>query len=180
MAIKRLFFGTFVDNTLFNGILDELKDAFEPNISGKWTEQNNLHFTYKFLGNVEEERIDDIIRYTKRSLNEINSSLKIAGLGHFPMKTSPQLFFARVSNRDKSVSYHFNNIERSMVKLGFAPEKRKFFPHITLLRVKSVGENYQEIFEKYQDVQFGFMRNYRINLIESTLTQAGPIYNIIA
>lgn len=180
MAIKRLFFGTFVDNTLFNGIMDELKDSFEPFLNGKWTEQENLHFTFKFLGNVEEERIEDIIRYTKRSLKEINSSLKIAGLGHFPMKSTPQLVFARVMNRDKSVSYHFNNIEKSMVKLGFPAEKRKFFPHITLLRVKGANEGYQEIIEKYKDVQFGYMKTYKVNLIESTLTQTGPIYNIIA
>jgi len=180
MAIKRLFFGTFIDNSLFNGILDELKDSFEPIMTGKWTEQNNLHFTYKFLGNVEEERIDDIVRFRKRSLNDINSTLKIAGIGQFPLSSKPQLIFARISNRDKSVGYHFNNIERSMVKLGFAAEKRKFFPHITLLRVKNSSEEYQDIMEKYREVQFGYMKTYRVNLIESTLTQTGPIYNIIA
>ncbi|HRP01056.1 MAG TPA: RNA 2',3'-cyclic phosphodiesterase [Candidatus Kapabacteria bacterium] len=180
MAVKRLFFGAFIDNSLFDGIYDDLKEAFEPTFQGKWTEQNNLHFTYKFLGNVEEDRIDELVRYTKRSLTDINSVIKIAGLGRIPLTTNPQLIFARISNRDKSVMYHFNNIEKSMIKLGFAPEKRKFLPHITLLRIKKINGEYNELMDKYKDLQFGFMKSYRVNLIESTLTQDGPIYNIIA
>ncbi len=180
MATKRLFYGTFIDNTLFNGLYEELQEAFYPYFEGKWAERHNLHFTYKFLGNVEEDRINDLIRFTSRSLKEINSILKIEGIGQMPLKAQPQLLFARILNRDKQIIYHYNNIEKSMIKLGFQPEKRKFFPHITLLRIKKVNGDYQDILDRYKDIQFGFMKSFRVNLIESTLTNTGPIYNIIA
>jgi len=180
MATKRLFFGTFVDKTLFEGLLDEVKDSFNSILNGKWTDAHNLHFTYKFLGNVDEDKIPEITKHVSRSLNEIDSVLKIAGIGTFPLNNKPQMVFAKIFNPDKSIFYHFNNIESSMVKLGFPKERRKFFPHISLIRVKEVNGDYAELLQSYQDLQFGCMKNYRVNLIESKLTQAGPIYNIIA
>lgn len=179
MAIKRLFFGTFVDSTLFNDTMNELRNSFSEVCTGKWTESNILHFTYKFLGNVDEEKIPDIRKYVSRSLRETNSSLRLGGLGFFPLNNNPNILFAKVFDPHKSVFGHFNNIEKNMVRLGFQPEKRKFFPHITLLRIKTAQSDFKDVFDKLKEVQFGLMKSYRINLIESTLTPEGPIYKIL-
>lgn len=180
MAIKRLFFGVFVENELFDKPLEELQTNLDPYLKGKWTEQKNLHFTLKFLGNVEEERIPDIIKFTSRSLVKMKSPIKLQGIGYFPLKGQPDIFFARLHNQDKSIIKNYKNIETSMVKLGFKKDQRRYFPHISLLRIKSFMPGFREEVLKYKDIQIGIMSSYRINLIESTLTPTGPIYNIIA
>jgi 2'-5' RNA ligase len=179
MAFKRLFIGTFIDNTLFKPYWDELQLEFNKVLKGKWTEIENLHFTYKFLGNVDEEKIPEIKRYIYRSLKEIDSTIKIGGLGYFPLKGEPQVLFSKIHNSDKSIFSHFNNIENGLKKIGFKPESKKFFPHITLIRIKSLSSEFNEIFQEHKDLQFGLMKSFKINLIESTLTQNGPIYKII-
>ena len=75
METKRLFLGTFVDNTLFAPVYKTMIDDFSEVCTGKWTEIENLHFTYKFLGNVDVERIPEIRNAIRPILREFKSTL---------------------------------------------------------------------------------------------------------
>jgi 2'-5' RNA ligase len=180
MDTKRIFIGTFIDHTLFQPVMPEIIESFDGVSTGKWTEIENLHYTYKFLGNVDVAKIDEIQDSLKNYLKEYESVFQIGGMGAFPNPEVPRLIFARVFNQDKSVFYYFNGIEKAMIKLGFEKERRRFVPHVTLKRLKSFTPEFPEIMDKMKDISFGLMKSYKINLIESTLTPTGPIYNIRA
>lgn len=180
MELKRLFIGTFVDQTLFEPVYGEIEYEIGEVAFGKWTEINNLHFTYKFLGNVEVSKIDLITATLGDLLKEYESPLKINGLGAFPSAKKPRIVFAKITNHDRSVYQAYQKVESLMKSIGFAPETKKFFPHITLMRVKSSLTGFADKLLSFNNLPIGIMPTYKINLVESTLTNKGPIYNILA
>ncbi len=180
METKRLFLGTFVDNTLFTPVISNIVEDFSAVCSGKWTEIENLHLSYKFLGNVDVEKIGEIKAILKPILREFKSVLTIKGLGCFPHPNNPRTLFAKVFNNERNIFKSFNKIERDMESLGFANEKRKFQPHVALLRIKKYDENFAEVLNNYREINIGLMSTFKLNLIESKLTNDGPVYTVIS
>jgi 2'-5' RNA ligase len=180
METKRIFLASFVSENLFNRHFQNIKDIFAESCSGKWAELNNLHFTYKFLGNVPVENIPEIITLLKDKLVEYPFVLKFNGLGILKSYKNPLVLFARVYSPEKDVITNFLDIEKRLVKYGFPKEKQKFNAHITLLRIKNHNEKFEDKYELHKDLYIGKQQNYRINLVSSTLTQDGPIYEILA
>jgi len=180
MEVKRLFIATFVAKHLFERHLANVQNTFAEVCSGKWTEMQNLHFTYKFLGNIEVGKIPEITELIKDKLIEYPSIIKFNGLGVMRSPQKPNVLFARAYSPDKLVLSNFAELEKTLTEYGFAKERQKFMPHVTLLRVKNSQPNFAEVFENNKDTYIGKQNGFRISLVASTLTHDGPIYEIIA
>lgn len=177
---KRLFLGTFVKHENLENVYSEIQNDFSKVISGKWVERENLHFTYKFLGAVEESKIKDITSVLTPYLRVYESMLEFRGLGVFPHPKNPRLLWLGLYNPDRAVFEAAMGIDEEMSKIGFPPEKRKFLPHVTLVRIKrSLSTGFLDILREYKKIEAEPMKNFSINLIESKLTPEGPIYSII-
>lgn len=179
MSSKRLFIAAFVSRFLFERQYPVLNTAFNECASGKWTEIQNLHFTFKFLGNVPEEKIPEVADLISDKLVKYESVLKFNGLGVLMRNNKPDVLYARVFSPDKGVLLNFNEIESRLTNYGFKKEKGRFIPHVTLLRIKNSNDNFAEVMEANKGLYIGKQTNYKINLVASTLTQQGPIYEII-
>lgn len=180
MKTKRIFTGTFIDKKLFETAYPELLLNFSQASKGKWVELENLHFTYKFFGDVEIEQIEALRFAMIDVLGEYQNKLVIAGLGCFPNEKRPNVLFVKVQNEDGTLIKIFNQIEDIAEKFGFEREKRHFSPHVTLQRIKFTNNNaFKEAFAKYKDIYIGEMLSFRVNLIESELRPTGPIYSIL-
>ncbi len=179
METKRLFLGTFVDNTLFSPVFNNIAEDFSKVCTGKWTELENLHFTYKFLGNVEVEKIPEIYTLLRPILREFKSVISIKGMGCFPNANKPRTLFVKIFNNERNIFKSFNKIDRDMESLGFPKEKNKFQPHVSLLRIKTYTPEFINVFNNYKEINIGLMSTFRLSLIESTLTNEGPIYKVL-
>jgi len=136
---------------------------------------SDFHITLKFLGDVSEEKFQEIIN----SLDKINSkkfSLQIDKLGFFDSEDYLKVIWAGVSPHD-NVNELQKQVEDSLI--GLFP-RDKFHPHITLARVKYV-------FDKEKFVSL--MKSIKVNpiffsvekfvLYKSTLTRDGPVYEVV-
>lgn len=180
MEKKRLFIATFVDNSLYEFILPELKEEFNKHFSAKWTELNNLHFTYKFLGDVDTSKIPDLKKKLEGVLGDHESMLNIKGLGFFPMEGMPRVLFSKIYNPDKKVFQIYKNVESATVPMGFPHEKKKFRPHVSLARIKKCEEEpLREALNNNAELSVGFMSKFTVSLVSSELTHDGPIYTVI-
>ena len=177
--MKRLFIGTHVDDSLFEFLYKGIQDDFNPVCTGKWVENENLHFTYKFLGDVEEKKISEILSLLKEELNTFNSSLIFKGFGCFPDMQRPNVLFCKIFNPDKQLFKLQESIENKLESLGFEKERRRFKAHLTLRRIKTSTRNFENILSYYKDFEIGEMLSFSVNLIESKLTAQGPIYKIV-
>lgn len=177
METKRLFIGTFINNSLFESKYKSIRNDFEHNCSGKWVGMNNLHFTYQFLGDVEAGSIAEIINSLKDFLINYDSKLIIKGLSALPKPDFPKVLYAKVQNEGDLVINIQKQIENVLISWGFQPENRAFTPHITLLRIKKFERNkFIESIKKYKDFEIGVMDRFKIDIIESELTKYGSIY----
>src|SRR5574340_1053416 len=62
-----------------------------------WVAPENLHITLKFIGYIDEEKIDTVISIVKDSLVHIKPfDLNYVGVGTFPTEKDPRVIFADV------------------------------------------------------------------------------------
>jgi len=147
----------------------------------KLVSKENLHFTLKFLGEVEEERIKDIIRVLKDvEFSKFKSTYK--GMGVFPNFFRINVIWVGVDLVSEVKFKELNFIlEEKLYNLGF-PKDRSFVPHLTISRVKSNKnkDKLVSIIREYEDYEFGSEEVKSFVLKKSLLTPKGPIYSNLA
>jgi 2'-5' RNA ligase len=101
----------------------------------RWTPAEQIHLTLRFIGEVD----GNLFRQITGTLAEIRTeplTLKIEGLGHFPPRRTPKVLWVGLKKNSELLQLR-NRIETALVRLGMAPEGRKFAPHITIARFKN-------------------------------------------
>ena len=106
-------------------------------LKGSFPRPQALHLTLKFLGDVQER----IIPRLEEALSESSAgvepfSVQVGGLGVFPNQQRPRVVWVGVTVHPQLLQLH-RNLEKHLATLGFAPERRSFRPHLTLVRLKS-------------------------------------------
>jgi len=100
----------------------------------KWVAPEQLHLTLRFIGEVDNGLFDDIAD----ALGEVAApafTLALDGVGHFPPRGAPRVLWAGVADGDPVRRLH-GRIETRLQRLGLAPDRRNFAPHVTLARLK--------------------------------------------
>ncbi|WP_457567422.1 RNA 2',3'-cyclic phosphodiesterase [Desulfurobacterium sp.] len=176
---KRLFIGTGIslpDTELKN--IKRKMDAL--GISGKWVEKCNLHFTYRFLGEVLSPFIPEISKSLKNHLSRVNKiEMELKGLGVFPDIKRPKVLWIGVNAPD--IDTIKRAVDASLEPFGFKKEQQKFIPHVTVLRIKRFRHRIK--FSQYLNTmkEYCFLKTTveEVSLVESVLTPDGPIYKTL-
>jgi len=143
----------------------------------KLVEPENLHFTLKFLGEIDDATIaavKSILAETASSVPAFDVNLK--GLGVFPSKKFIRVVW--IGAEGKSMLDMHTTVEESLEHM-FRLDKP--VPHLTIARVKSQKglKNIAGFVESNEDREIGRMRVDRIKLKKSTLVREGPVYEDI-
>jgi len=176
LAKKRLFVGTMVQIPNLHLVKEEMDKL---NITGKWVERENLHFTYRFLGEIEEEKIPQIGLALKGRLKGIKPpKVKYRGLGVFRNRGIPKVLWIGIESDE--LNEVKRRIDQSLMVFGFSPEEN-FTPHVTLLRIKHFRhrEKFNSYLFKMKDFLFAERLENKVSLVESKLTPSGPKYTIL-
>jgi len=158
-----------------------LRRAFGMPDPVKWVPAHQFHFTMKFLGEVPE----DSARRAAQALERIALqpfSLGLAGLGAFPSSERPSVLWAGVAEGREQLGRLAAAVECELVQEGFAAERRRFQPHLTLGRVREgahVPRTVAEVLAKQSGQEFGRTGVERVVLMRSELTPRGPIYSVM-
>lgn len=157
----------------FNELKDYFTELQKQLPEAKQTFPKDFHLTLKFLGEVEDEKVEEI----KQKLKEVKFK-------PFEAKTRPIGYFT-----DKFLKVVYVNVDGDIEKLQkdidkklepmFKPDTR-FHPHLTLARVKFVNDKkaYIEALKKIR-TEDKPVKIDKFQLINSTLTPEGPIYEIL-
>lgn len=179
MKTKRLFLGVYIDRSFFAVKYDKIKRDFDTVSFGKWVEPENLHFTVKFLGDLEVSKIPDLNKALEEYYIPFKSKLNIAGLDILPSKGAPRVLHVKVEPETNDLFQAQTIIEDISLDFGFEKESREFTPHVTLQRIKSSTNDLRNVLAQHKNLEFGVMPEFSINLIESVLTPRGPVYKIL-
>ena len=148
----------------------------------RWIKPENIHLTLKFLGDIEEQIVENIVKTIKGTCKEFKPfSIDIKGTGLFPNPRSPRVLWVGVNGSEDVIRFQ-GEIKDRMSALGFKREKRRFIPHLTLGRFKSPqgkGPLLEKI-ELLKSSSFGIINVLTISLMQSELSPAGAQYRRLA
>ncbi len=170
----------FISVNLTPEIKDKIGEAEEDfAMNGvKLVEPGLVHITLKFLGYIDEGRVDEVEEALKK-VTVKPFPAKFKSLGGFPNARSPRVIWIGAEGDFMELN---KQVEEAMDKIGFAREGR-FQPHVTIGRVKfPTPEQKQKLpalFGKYKDFDAGGMLVDAIYLMKSTLSPKGPKYEVL-
>lgn len=98
-----------------------------------WTHPEDLHITLKFLGAVDDEKIN-VVKDKMLSIIDINRFvIKTNGLGTFGNETQPRVLWTGLQ-KSSELHYLQKAVESQCEQCGFSKENRPYRPHITLAK----------------------------------------------
>lgn len=172
----RLFIGTFVQSTEVITKFNQFRNLTHNFFSGKWVEDENLHFTFHFLGDIADEKVPELQEQLNQYLIEYQEKLIIKSIEGFPNINNPRLIVGKIFSPSKEIYKLHSTFGRILKNNNIEFDKRNYRPHLSLIRIKSLSENFSDNLESFRYYDFGEIQNYTVKLIQSTLTPKGPIY----
>jgi len=173
--IKRLFIGVPVSEDVKGKVKPLLDKLNETGADLSLVQLNNLHFTIKFLGDVDESKVDEI----KGKLFELVSAQKsfpisLEKVGVFPSLDMIKVVWIGVRDSELTLLMKKTNQVLNYIR----ENEHEEVPHLTIARVRSARNKLQlkEFLLKVKDELFGEMIVDKLVLYESVLTAEGPVY----
>lgn len=145
-----------------------------------WTRPENWHLTLKFLGEVEQERVDALCAALP-GLRFAAMDLAAGPAGFFPNAKRPRVFWLGLSQGAQECATLAARVEELCAGLGFAAEDRPFAPHLTLARVREAGpDDWNKLAASASAHPWPPARLDRLVLWQSVLSPQGPEYRELA
>lgn len=160
-----------------------------------WVPPESMHVTLKFLGDVAEGALGDMVDRVTRGLAGLPPLLlSIGGLGVFPAPRRPQVLFAGAFEDAPGQAAQLGalqaRLEDLLAELGHPREERAFHPHLTLGRVRRAAPDagreaaVSALLDAHRDLRCGPpSRIAELILYESSFSgggSGGPVYTPLA
>jgi 2'-5' RNA ligase len=178
----RIAMRTFIAVELPENIKNKIGELQAPlkrtNAFVSWVKPENIHITLKFLGEVPEEKINEVFSAIEIALKETKKfKINLKGTGVFPDFRRPRVIWVGAGKGGEELSNMATRIEEEMEKIGYPKENRKFSPHFTIGRVKS-PKNIEKLMEKVKTTDFETedIEVKEVTVMKSQLHPAGAIY----
>lgn len=166
-----------------NQLLD-LYEEFKVNLQDenlKWVDMSSIHITLKFFGNTKTEQIEQLTKTMQPIAQSMQPfEFQLAKTGVFQNYRNPKVLWVGIENNSHLLNLQ-KKIENAVAEIGFPPEKRKFNPHLTLARVRTLKDRnfLRNLIEKHSDSVFQDIEVKKFHLFESELKPSGPVYSVL-
>lgn len=108
-------------------------------VAASWSRPEGIHLTLKFLGEVPEGRVPEIMRVLTLALCDTERfRLGLAGVGAFPNPAAARVVWLGIAGEIGRLAALQAAVERVMVGLGLPRDDRPYTPHLTLGRIKHI------------------------------------------
>lgn len=173
----RLFAALEIGDNVKDYVYDLQKKINNPKLAKiKWIFKKSLHVTLKFLGEVPEDKIEDI----KQALKEVKFDkfeLKTTKLGFFPDERKPRVIWLGLEPEQKIIELQ-QKIDEAL--LTVFPTNQEFRAHLTLGRVKLIKkkQEFVDMLQKMETEELSFEVD-GFKLMQSKLKREGSVYTTI-
>ncbi|MFH1690075.1 MAG: RNA 2',3'-cyclic phosphodiesterase [Candidatus Eisenbacteria bacterium] len=175
----RTFIALELSEELKEGILGLTDELQERGVRASWARRQTLHLTLKFLGDVEETELPEVVAAVARASSRTSSfDFETRSLGAFPSPARPRVLWAGIEPVDELMALQ-QAIDGELTKLGFPREKRRFHPHITLGRIRDPrAESVQGILDDLVAPE-GRVVATEVRVMRSTLRPGGALHELV-
>ena len=179
MAGWRSFFAVELSAEIAAGVR-KVQGALKERATGvRWVRPEGIHLTLKFLGEVEEDRIEAIEHKAGEVVQGIRPfTVEIKGGGGFPTAKNPRVIWIGVEDHSGMLKHLQTRIEAGMAELGFTQEKRGFTPHLSVGRLRSGkgSKTVSQAIDVIKTSDLGSLEVREIILFRSHLKPTGAEY----
>jgi 2'-5' RNA ligase len=181
LIMKRLFVAIKIlpQQRLLNTFYDLKKELKHEKIN--WVNEENLHFTLKFIGNTHAIDIQKVIEPLEDiALNTETFELEVEDLGVFGSRYKPRVIWAGIK-KNTSLYELGENVLSGLDEAGFKRDRQNFVPHITLGRIKYIRNKnrLKEMVDRNRSKLFQKNLVKSFYLYESVLLKEGPSYEVV-
>lgn len=134
----------FIAVPMPESVTKRLVELQQPIEGLRWQQEEKLHLTIKFLGEIDSERVIKV-QDALTSVNLSEFSITLDGLGYFPKGKQPRVLWVGIE-KNEPLQELYQTVESRCADLGFDPEQRSFKPHVTIGRIKGASKSKIESF----------------------------------
>lgn len=146
----------------------------------RWQDDEQLHLTVRYAGEVDGRLADDIAA----ALGQIHAppiAVSLHGVGRFERQGRTDTLWAGVTPHDALAALH-RKVDHALVHIGLAPEGRAYLPHITLARLpRALGAEVEvaAFLARQAGLASAAFSFDHLVLFESELTRDGARYHAV-
>lgn len=156
-----------------------LREKF-PQARVSWDKPEKLHLTLKFVGEIDDEQLAELIEATERTAKEFAPfKLQIAETGVFPSTRQAKVLWLDVKDEKEKLRELNQVLENECANLGFKREKRSFKAHLTIARLRERANELVKthLKQNFQPIEFEVSE---LIIYQSELRPTGSIYSVIS
>ncbi|MGB5529711.1 MAG: RNA 2',3'-cyclic phosphodiesterase [Ignavibacteriaceae bacterium] len=174
----RLFVALKIPEKIKEKVFNHCYAAAENPSGFKWEIKEKVHLTLKFIGDVKDEILPQIIDELDFIKNYSSFNCTISRFGFFFRDNQAKILWCNIETDDLIISL-VEELNSRLKKFDIKIERRKFKGHLTLLRIKNrVTEEFIKSFKEYSFDPIDFNAN-EIALIQSILKPTGSEYKVL-
>ena len=174
----RLFVALIIPEEIKEKIVNLRNNVIPNPFDYHWEKVEKLHLTLKFIGEVEDHLVENIADEIS-FISEFKAfNCTLSNFGFFYSGKIPKILWLglRINEEIFDLTRRLNE---KLIKFDIPKEKRKFVPHLTIMRVKKkLNTNFINSFEncKLPETEF---KTDSVSLIKSELHPDGSKYTKI-
>lgn len=158
-----------------------LLDAMGGVPGARWQDDDQLHLTLRFVGEVERAQAEDVAA----ALAGVAASAveaRIDGVGTFERRGRADTLWARIAPPEPLAALH-RKVDQALRRAAVAPDERRYLPHVTLARMARAGHDAVAL-ARWVEAHAGlaspaFVLDH-LYLYESRLGSEGAAYEAVA
>ena len=169
--MKRIFIGLQFPRA----ICDELKNLRGGVISANWVAYENYHLTLRFLGECDNNLLDDVCLALSQ-IRTCSFTLQLQGVNHFKKKGVVKSLWGGIV-KNPSLTALKTEIDTMLQNINIKEERRAFYPHVTLAKLSNPRLSEVTFFEQMNNLYCSkkFPTNY-LTIFESYSLKGGSTY----
>jgi 2'-5' RNA ligase len=175
----RVFIAVFPPSEVIREISELVERARRPGDGISWVKPDNLHYTLRFLGELEGTRLE-AARWAAgeavRGMPAFGATLGASGA--FPNFRRPRVLWMGLEAGAEELELLARSLEVALRRAGFGRADRAFAAHLTLGRVRELGsaKGAQAAEHLASERLHGSFRVERLTVVRSQLSPKGSIY----
>lgn len=157
-------------------IRNTLLDLMEGVSGARWQDDEQLHLTLRFIGEVDGRVAEDIAA-ALGTVHQARFAVALDGVGQFGRPGRPNALWAGLRPHDSLAHLH-RKVDQALVRAGLEPERRAYLPHITIARFGRDSDGIDAFCARHAGLRSDLFEIADFALYESRLGHAGATYTI--
>ena len=175
----RLFIAIDLDSEARARVARAAEAIVRKSLTSAWkaVDTQRLHFTLKFLGEVEASRVSALYGAVDGAAACAQFRLRLSGVGAFHSSERARVVWIGVDEGAEQLRMLASRLDDACAAAGFPREERPFVPHLTVARPgRRAGFSRVVLLES---IDLGWSAVDEIVLYQSELLASGPRYSAL-